>query len=294
MLKTQRIVKEKEMIIAHEESSWRSSDGLNLFSQTWHARGKQKAVVSIIHGLNDHSTRYDLWAGKLASSGFTVRCFDLRGHGQSEGRRGFCQDISHLFSDIDDFVKKGQSLYPDTPSFLYGHSLGGNLLINYASRNNLVVNGIIVTSPWFELVKQYSKWQVFSATLISEIMPWLMVKNDLRAEDISRDLRVVHNYRNDKYSFKKINVRFALQCIQAGHKASLSIYKINVPLLVMHGTGDRITSFKASRNFVRNAGERTTFIEWSGCYHELHNDIDRDKVFDALVSWLELYTEKRN
>jgi alpha-beta hydrolase superfamily lysophospholipase len=293
MLKTQRIV--KEIIVEHDESSWKSFDGLRLFSQTWYAPVKQKAVINLIHGLSDHSSRYDMWARRLAQAGFTVRSFDLRGHGRSEGKRGYCKDYSVMITDIDDFIRKGKDLFPDLPFFFYGHSMGGNLLINYAIRNHhFNADGLIITSPWLELVKQQSKTKVIAASIVGEILPGLMVNNDLRPEDISRDLRVVHNYRTDKYSFNKINIRFALQTIEAGHKASISIYKINVPLLVMHGSDDRITSCKASKNFVRNAGQRTTFIEWQGCYHELHNDIDRDKVFEALVLWLNRHSVNKN
>lgn len=282
----------KENIKVHEDYRV-STDGIKLFEQTWNGVERPKALINIIHGLNDHSSRYDEWARKLVMSGFIVRSFDLRGQGRSEGKRGYCSDISLMLEDINGFVKKGQSLFPDLPMFLYGHSLGGNLLINYASGNIINTKGIIITSPWFELVKQYSKFKLFSASLVSEIIPWYMVSIGLLPEDISRDPEAVNAYRNDRFRYDKINVKFALQCIEAGHKASISIYKINVPLLVMHGSDDRITSFKASINFVRNAGDRTTFVEWPGCYHELHHEINRDKIFQKVVSWLDIYTEKR-
>jgi alpha-beta hydrolase superfamily lysophospholipase len=121
---------------------------------------------------------------------------------------------------------------------------------------------------------------------MSNVFPGLLVNNSLKSEDLSRDLRIVHEYRNDKLVHDRISLKMFNQIYYAGINVSMNIYKINVPLLVMHGNADNITSCKTTREFVRNASNKTTYIEWENGYHELHNDLDKEKVFDSLLDWL--------
>jgi alpha-beta hydrolase superfamily lysophospholipase len=119
-------------------------------------------------------------------------------------------------------------------------------------------------------------------------MPGLLIKSDLDAEDLSHDKKVVEDYLRDPLVHNSILPRLFFDIEQHGIRASKSIYKINIPLLVMHGTADRIASYKQTRNFVMNAGYLTTFKVWPGDYHELHNDTDEKEVFDFLLQWLNL------
>jgi acylglycerol lipase len=287
MLKTEILCKKSEM--EHTEYYWKSADGITFYSQTWLPAVKPKAIINLIHGLGDHSTRYDAWARQFAENGYIFRSFDLRGHGRSDGKRGYSSNYQKLIADITMFIHLGKEEFPDLPVFLYGHSLGGNLVINYAIQNILDVNGLIITSPWFEPVNKSSKIKSMLASFLCNYIPGLSVNNGLKAEDISRDLRVVHDYKNDPLVHERISLRLAIEVIEAGAKACVSIYKINAPMLIMHGNADRITSCKASRNFVRNCSEKTTYVEWEGGYHELHSDLDRDKVFRSIVDWLKTY-----
>ncbi|MBN2524340.1 MAG: lysophospholipase [Bacteroidales bacterium] len=276
----------KEEGVDFSENYWKSADGLNLFSQSWHPSGNAKAVIHLIHGLGEHSGRYSYWAEKLVGEGFAVRAFDLRGHGRSEGKRGYSSGYYKLLNDIDTFLEIKEEVYSSIPSFLYGHSLGGNLVLNYAIQKNSAVDGLIVSSPWLELINPPSKPKLFAVHVISNLFPGLLAPNGLKPEDLSRDLRIVHSYKQDDLVHDRIGIKLFTEAYEAGIRASLSIYKINVPLLIMHGSEDRITSCKTSRNFVRNSSDKTTFIEWQGGYHELHNDLDREKVFESVVSWI--------
>jgi acylglycerol lipase len=108
----------------------------------------------------------------------------------------------------------------------------------------------------------------------------------VKPEDISREIREVHKYRTDPLVHGKLSVGMAIQLIEKGLLAKRNIYRINVPLLVMHGTDDNVTSFKASMEFVQNAGPKTTFISWPESFHELHNDLDREEVMKSILDWL--------
>ena len=126
---------------------------------------------------------------------------------------------------------------------------------------------------------------------MSNIFPGFLVSNGLKTEDLSRDLRVVHDYRTDELVHDRISLSLFKQIYYAGIEVSMNIYKINVPLLVMHGKSDNLTSCKTASEFVRNSSERTSYIEWEDGYHELHHDLDKDKVFESLLSWLLLQTK---
>ena len=116
MLKSELL--RKESVMEHAENYWKSFDDINLYTQTWYASEKQLAVINLIHDFNEHSSRYTSWAQQLSKHGFTVRSFDLRGHGRSEGRRGYSPDYSRLLRDIELFIEHGKKEFPDIPVFL--------------------------------------------------------------------------------------------------------------------------------------------------------------------------------
>jgi alpha-beta hydrolase superfamily lysophospholipase len=253
-------------------------------------------VINIIHGLGEHSSRYADWAGKLAVEGYIVRSFDHRGHGRSEGRKGH-GNYDKIIQDIGEFVDEGRIQYPSLPVFIYGQSLGGNFVLNYSIKTEKSPDGLIVTSPWLELSQPPSAILRRFVFIMSKVIPGILASNRIGIEDLSRDLRIVHNYKTDPLVHDRISLQMFRHCYEAGLRASRSIYKINVPLLVMHGSEDNVTSCAATRRFVQNTSSSTSYIEWEGSYHELHNDLDRDKVFNSILDWLNQYANpepKRN
>ena len=154
--------------------------------------------------------------------------------------------------------------------------------------------GIILTSPWFELTNLPPVLKLNSLLFLSKIMPRLIAKSKIKPEHISRELRQVHLYKNDPLVHNKISLGLFRKVYEQGIVAKRSIYKINAPLLIMHGSHDQITSCQASRDFIMNASEKTSFIEWEGGYHELHNDIESDRVFLHLIQWLNEKIQEQN
>jgi len=279
----------KEEAFNRTESFWTTKDGCELYEQAWIPEVSPRAVITLVHGLGEHSSRYQAWASRLAGEGYVVRSFDHRGHGKSSGKKGHIPEYNKVIEDIGSFLKLGNEKYPEIPSFLYGHSLGGNFVLNYVIQTTEKFDGVIITSPWLELKETPAPLLLKTVSLLSKFMPGFQVGNRIRSEDISRDLRVAHAYRTDPMVYHKISLRMFTQCYQAGLKASMSIYKINSPMLIMHGSEDNITSCKASEKFVQNASSKTKFVKWEGCYHELHHDLDKDKVFETLREWLGHY-----
>jgi alpha-beta hydrolase superfamily lysophospholipase len=272
--------------LSHGEYKWPSYDGLMLYAQSWMPAKKPRGIVNYIHGFKDHSNRFSKWAEKLTREGFGVMAIDLRGHGRSEGRRGYAPSFDHYLKDVQELCVQSRKKYDDIPQFLYGHSLGGNIVTNYLIRGLDLPDAAIITSPWFTLSFKPTMITLSAATIMRYLLPFVMIPSNLDPKGLSHDPRVVADYLNDPLVHNKISPRLFFEIEERGLKASRSIYKINIPLLVMHGAADPITSCRQTRAFVMNAGKRTTYKEWSGCFHELHNDTQSEEVFLFLVNWL--------
>lgn len=272
--------------MVHQEYSWKSKDGTTLFGQSWMPGKQPRALINYVHGFMDHSSRFRNWAGRLCNNGYGITAIDLRGHGRSEGRRGYAADFSCYLQDIHTLCENSQILFPGCSSVLYGHSLGGNLVTNYLISENPLPKAAVISSPWFTLTYKPPLVKYLMAGMLRFLLPGLTVKSDIEAEGLSRDQDVVNSYNSDPLVHHAILPRLFFEIEQYGKRASQSIYKINIPLLVMHGNADRITSFRQTADFVRNAGKCTTFKQWPGAYHELHNELHEQEVFNYLLNWL--------
>ena len=110
-----------------------------------------KAAIMLVHGHGEHVARYDHVAAALTEKGYAMLGFDLRGHGKSGGPRGHTPSYDALMDDIASFSQQTDQRYAGLPRFLYGHSLGGNLVLNYALRRKPDLHGVIATGPWLKL-----------------------------------------------------------------------------------------------------------------------------------------------
>jgi alpha-beta hydrolase superfamily lysophospholipase len=244
-------------------------------------------VLAFLHGFGEHGGRYELWGGRFAQKGFAFAAMDLRGHGRSEGKRGHAASFRKLVKDTAVFHNNIRHLFPNIPVILYGHSLGGTIVVHYLISGVVRCEGAIIASPWFSLLKPPSLFSQIPAFVLKYLLPRVRMKFALDPEGLSRDPGIAVQLIKDPLILNRISVGLYGEILQAGLKASRSIYKINIPMLVMHGDADRITSVKKSREFVMNANKRSTYKEWPGSYHELHNEPDADLVFEYMLKWIE-------
>ncbi|HSR88425.1 MAG TPA: alpha/beta fold hydrolase, partial [Pontiella sp.] len=149
----------KKQTMEHVKFEIITSDGLKLFGQEWKPDGAIRAVVCLIHGLGEHSGRYDHMAKAFNRAGYAMIAFDLRGHGRSEGRRGHAPGYAALMSDIGKLLEETAGRYPKLPCFLYGHSLGGNLAIYYGLKKHPDLAGIVASGPLLRLAYNPSQWK---------------------------------------------------------------------------------------------------------------------------------------
>jgi alpha-beta hydrolase superfamily lysophospholipase len=269
------------------EWSWKSSDGLDMCSRAWTPAGKPKATVVLVHGHGEHVGRYEHVAAALAEKGYALLGFDLRGHGKSGGKRGHTPSYETLLDDIRDFFKQADERYPGLPRFLYGHSLGGNLVLNYALRRKPKIRGVIATGPWLKLAFEPPAAQVRLGRLMNGIFPAFTQHSKLDAKGLSHDPAVVSAYENDPLVHDFISARLFVSIYDSGLWALEHAAEFPLPLLLMHGGDDPIVSVQASQEFAEKVGDKATLKVWEGMLHEIHNEPQKAQVFKMMLDWLE-------
>ena len=185
----------------HTELSWKARDGITLYAQEWKPEGEPAAqpaaVVCLVHGIGEHSARYAHVADAFTRAGYALISFDLRGHGRSEGPRGHTPSFEMFMADIDLLLDEARRRYPGIPRFLYGHSLGGLLVLNYALRRKPDLQGVIATSPGLRTSITEQKTKILLSNVLGSTLPTLSLSTGLDATQISRDPDVVTAYLAD-------------------------------------------------------------------------------------------------
>jgi alpha-beta hydrolase superfamily lysophospholipase len=258
---------------------------LRLFEQWWlPAKGEVKAVLVIVHGLKDHSTRYVAFADRLAQHGYAVHAFDLRGHGSSEGARGYVRNFDEYVQDLDTFV--GRVRRADRPLFVLGHSMGGAIATDWVLTKKPPLAGLILSGAALEAdVSGFTKGVT---RVLGVLLPGLAILS-LDLDKFSRDPRVVEQCKKDPLVDQgNGTARTAAQLLGAIGFIGEHMEEVSVPLLAMHGGADEITPPEGSRELVRRAqsADKTLKI-YDGLYHDLLHEPEKEQVMADVVAWMD-------
>lgn len=262
-------------------------NGLNLKGMIHSPGDNIKAVVILVHGLGEHIQRYEHWAGLFRKEGIGFAGVDLPGHGRSDGRRGNVKSYVILGEMLDILIKTTLRTFPGIPVYIYGHSLGGGIVLDYLIRRNPKLKGAIVTSPWLRLSFEPPKIKVAMAGVMKYILPGLIQSSGLNVSHISHDLDVVKKYKNDPLVHGKISVSLFDGAMSAAKYSLANASELKVPTLLMHGSDDQICSPAGSREFASKSSKVELKI-WDGGYHELHNEPFKEEVFKYIVDWMKM------
>lgn len=264
-----------------------SRDGLKLFGRSWLPEADPVAVVCLIHGHGEHSGRYQHFGRQLTVHGLGVFGIDLRGHGLSQGKKGHTPSYDHLLEDVEDLMKKARVEYIETPMFLYGHSMGGNLVANFlTSRKTLELEGAVLSAPWLRLAFSPPGVKVTIGKIIRRLWPSFTVPSDLDVNEISSVPEEVEKYAADPLVHNRISAQLSLSIMEGGERAIEKAADLNIPVLLMHGEADKITSAPASQEFAARASGHATLKTWPGLKHEPHNEVNRVEVIDYACEWI--------
>lgn len=274
----------------YKSTVYTSFDGLKLSGYIWESKEIPKAIINLVHGFGEYSERYDQWAMRFTEKGFLVHAIDYRGHGKSDGRRGHVSKFDDFLNDIEVLVKESKKRYPELQQYIYGHSLGGNIVTNYILKRENDFKGAIISSPWYSLSFSPSAFKLFLARIMNKVYPKFTQKSKLELKALTHDKNIVDSYITDALVHEKISARMFFEIYKAGDWVLKNADKINLPLLIQHGNDDNITSYKASKEFAEKAvglNKDVTYKEWPGLYHELHNELEKEEVFKLVADWLE-------
>lgn len=263
-----------------------AKDKLPLFTRAWKVENP-KAVIALIHGFGEHSGRYAHFADFFNKSGYSIYALDNRGHGKSEGKRGHTPKYETYLDDIEVFLDYVHAQNKNTEIYLYGHSMGGNLVLNYLLRRKPAVKGVIVTGPWIQLAFEPKPILVTMGKLMRSIVPTFTQSSGLQQEHISKDPKVVEAYKQDPLVHGNISAAASLGLLEAASFLNTYEGEVPAPLLIMHGDEDLLTSQPASEAFAKRLKGKVTYKKWEGLYHEIHNEPQQLAVFNYTLGWLE-------
>ncbi len=260
---------------------------VELFAQCWLPASSPHGLVVLVHGFGERSDRYRHLVDALIDGGYAVYGFDHRGHGRSPGKRGHTDRFSDFIEDVQRVVSRSKIDYPDLPLFLFGHSVGGLVALHYALLHPQGLAGVIASAPL--LAKpNISPLVLTIAGLLSRFAPTFALDTRLDPSTISRDPAEVQRYQSDPLVHSKTSARAGAEGMAALEWVQAHAGELRVPLLLYHGTGDRLVPLEGSRSFFANAGSADkTFHELPGVFHESHNDLEREALFQIIVAWLD-------
>ena len=269
-----------------ESFSLTPSEGEKIHAQKWLAEGS-KAIVILVHGLGEHIGRYEHVAKFFNENGISLYGFDHRGHGKSTGKRGHIASNDQFMTDIDSMIKIAKTENPEKPLFLYGHSLGGNMVLFYAFKNNPSINGIICTSPGLGSGEIIPAGKLVAAKILKVFLPSLTMNNRLDVSNLSRDQQVITAYKEDPLVHPMISAKLAMDMFANGDWVIQHAENFPLPLLLLAGSDDHIISLDKINQFAKNVPENLIKFEiLPNFFHELHNDFEKEKVLSLFVEWI--------
>ncbi|PIB37024.1 hypothetical protein BFP72_17250 [Reichenbachiella sp. 5M10] len=274
-------------MVEKEEFSIISKDGTQLAGYEYIVDEPQ-ALVCMIHGLGEHSGRYEHVAQFFGQHQIAFYVIDLRGHGASEGKRGHASSYDVLLDDVEELMMYARSEFNETPMFLYGHSMGGGLVANYCMlRNTNELSGAILSSPWLSLVDTPPSWKINLAKRIAKFWPSFTQSNGLDQHMLTNDPVVNGAYNQDPKVFGKISVKLFSEAYTQGIWALTNTARLKLPLLVYHGEDDPITSPIGSKSLAEQRPDLIVYTTHSETKHEPHNDLKKEEVLNTVWDWME-------
>jgi alpha-beta hydrolase superfamily lysophospholipase len=279
-------------LVALQSHQVSAADGTRLFVTDYLLPASQvQGSVVLMHGLGEHSGRYRHVAGFFNECGLSVRCYDNRGHGRSQGKRGDVINGNPMLQDaeiiIDDFAARFAH-----PPFLFGHSMGGLFAAHFALAHKSPLRGLILSSP--ALALRMKPIELKMLAVLEMLAPTIGVSNGVKSTFLSHDAKVVGAYRADPLVHGKISARLLRSMLSsiaycASHAASLSI-----PTLMLVAGDDRLVDPDGSRRFFAKLKPGLAQMHvYDDLYHEIFNEVDTSRQFADLKAWLEQATLSR-
>ncbi|OGQ05466.1 MAG: hypothetical protein A3F82_00330 [Deltaproteobacteria bacterium RIFCSPLOWO2_12_FULL_44_12] len=261
-------------------------DGTKIHYQHWTPHGF-KASILFVHGIGDHCARYTPFVEFFNKNGFRVCLYDQRGHGKSEGARAHIERFEQLLEDLEQyfiFSREGEGGH--APWFLVGHSFGGQLVLNYLTRYPGLFKAACVASPNVEVGLTLPVWKERMSKVMMDVWPTMKLKGTIDPKWLSHDEKVVEAYTKDPLVSPFVTIGAGKAILNNLEMIFSLALKIKTPLMMLHGSGDRVCSPKGTKRFFKELVLAQKELKiYEGMYHELFNETNKEKVFEDLDRW---------
>lgn len=273
------------------ESTLISSTGHRLHTYRW-SPAARKAEVLLCHGIAEHGGRYAEMAAALNTRGYALATFDLPGHGRSSGRRSYVPSFQTYVFALATYLQQARSEFPDQPHFLMGHSMGGGIAVRLAVDHPAAVahlRGMVLTGASLRVSAQVFPVLQRLAGVAGGLVPNLPAV-PINARDVSRDVAVVRAYLDDPLNFVgRLPARTGAEIIRNAQYLFSRLEAFDLPVLLLHGGGDRVTDPEGSRQlYARAKSSDKTLKIYPDLYHEIMREPERHQVFDDIADWLDV------
>jgi len=273
--------------VTHTERHFDGVGGVRIVYDTWTPQVAPRAVVVLAHGLGEHARRYDHVARRFADAGLITYALDHRGHGRSGGKRVLVRTISEYTADFDTLVGIATREHPGVKCVVLGHSMGGGIVFAYGVERPDNYDMMVLSGPTVAAQDQVSAALRLAAKVLGRIAPGLPVQK-LDADAISRVPAVVAAYKSDPLVYHgKIPAGIGRALLGVGETMPRRAPALTAPLLVVHGSDDRLVPVAGSRRLVECVGSTDVQLTvYPGLYHEVFNEPEREQVMDDVVAWI--------
>ncbi len=257
-----------------------------IYIREWIPKEKVKKNLFIIHGLGEHSGRYQDLAKILIKEGIGVFSIDLIGHGKSSGKKGHIKSFEDFINAVETGVIYVRKKFLDTPIILFGHSLGGLITLKFLiDRESKEIERSIISSPWIETALEIPKHLLFIHKIFQKIIPGLQLSNNLITSHLSKDKKIVEKYENDILVHDKISLNLFSEITKTINNVIDRSSRIKIKTLIYHGKNDKIISHKGTEKVAKLIPDNK-FILYKNIYHEPHNDIEKKIVYKQMIDFI--------
>lgn len=259
-------------------AGWRERPGgVRLRTRGWEPSGERRGGLLLVHGIAEHSGRYDHVGSFFAARGWEVAAYDHRGHGESSGRRMYLERWDDLLDDL----QVGLAALPVGNRGVYGHSLGALIALDNSLSSRLRPDWLVLSAP---PLRGGKAWQRLAAPVLEKLAPKLALPNRLTPEQLSRDQAVGRAYFADRLVARKTTGRFGALMFDAMRSVRNRLDQLAVPTLVIHGGDDTLIPPEISLPLASIPSVQRRL--YPALRHELHNEPEQLEVLSDIEVWI--------
>jgi alpha-beta hydrolase superfamily lysophospholipase len=272
----------------HREGTFPGSGRTPLYYQAWlPSQARPRAVIVNLHGLGDHSGLYPNLAGHFPARAVALYAFDMRGNGRSPGQRAYLGSWKEYRGDLEAFVGRVREWEPGLPLFLLGNSLGGLVVLDYVLHYPGQVEGVIAAAP---VLGDVGVPPVLMALgrVMSRVLPRFSLNVGMDLTGLAREPSVIEAVLADPLFHRRGTARLSTEVTSAINRVQHLAGSLSVPLLILHGSADRMVPPDGSRTFFAKVRfPDREFREYPGAYHGLFADLGFETVLGDLEEWID-------